>query len=50
MKLKKSLLLKVGASLLAIMLMSACNNAEEENNNTETEQTDESTEETAENQ
>jgi len=48
---KKSLLLKVGASLLAIMFMTACNNAEEENNSTETEQTDENTQqETNENQ
>jgi YbbR domain-containing protein len=51
MKMKKSLLLKVGASLLAIMFMTACNNAEEENNGTETEQTDENTQqETNENQ
>jgi hypothetical protein len=32
MKLKQIVLLKAGASLLAIMRMGACNNAKEENN------------------
>jgi YbbR domain-containing protein len=53
MKMKKSLLLKIGASFLAMMFMAACNNADEENNSTETEQTeqtDENTEEANENQ
>ncbi|MBA2870413.1 YbbR domain-containing protein [Anoxybacillus calidus] len=46
MKMKKSLLLKVGASLLAIMFMTACNNADEENNGTETNQTEQTDENT----
>jgi outer membrane biogenesis lipoprotein LolB len=46
MEMKRSLLLKVGASLLAVMLMGACNNTDEENNNTDTEQTEQTDENT----
>jgi protein involved in sex pheromone biosynthesis len=44
---KKSLLLKVGASLLAVFLMAACNNTEDtetEDTNTEETETEEGTE------
>jgi protein involved in sex pheromone biosynthesis len=43
---KKSLLLKVGASLLAVFLMAACNNTEdtETEDTTNTEETEEGTE------
>ncbi|KKI88682.1 hypothetical protein WQ54_29655 [Bacillus sp. SA1-12] len=42
---KKSLLLKVGASLLAVFLMAACNNTEEtDTENTNTEETEEGVE------
>jgi hypothetical protein len=41
----KKLLLKVGASLLAVFLMSACNNAEEtDQDETKVEETEEGTE------
>ncbi|MED4404072.1 hypothetical protein ABET41_19580 [Metabacillus fastidiosus] len=43
---KKSLLLKIGASLLAVFLMAACNNTEDtQNDGTKTEETDADTEE-----
>lgn len=43
----KSLLLKVGASLLAVFLMAACNNTDDtEQEETNVEETEESTEET----
>ncbi len=47
----KSLLLKVGASLLAVFLMAACNNTEEtdqEETNTEQTETEETEEDTTE--
>ncbi|MFD2214362.1 hypothetical protein [Metabacillus endolithicus] len=45
----KSLLLKVGASLLAVFLMAACNNTEDtEQEETNVEETEEGTEETEE--
>lgn len=47
----KSLLLKVGASLLAVFLMAACNNTEEtdqEDTNTEETETEETEEDTTE--
>jgi len=47
---KKSLLFKLGASLLAIMLMTACNtaNTDEEQPDTEQTETDEETEDSGE--
>lgn len=45
-KMNKSLLLKVGASLLAVFLMAACNNTDDtEQEETNVEETEEGTEE-----
>ncbi|MGP3610471.1 MULTISPECIES: hypothetical protein [Anoxybacillaceae] len=52
MKAKQALLLKVGASLLTIMLLGACNNEEDQpdNGTNQTEETDENTEQSEDNQ
>ncbi|ANB58764.1 putative lipoprotein [Anoxybacillus sp. B7M1] len=52
MKAKQALLLKVGASLLTIMLLGACNNEEDQpdNGTNQIEETDENTEQSEDNQ